>query len=134
MNHQRLVLGQRPVRVVVENIRIAAHRLAECLVGGGQLIAVRQVALAPVGEQPGGVLDETCDPRQALLEGRRVKGLWLGIGADSLDAQLGRHFAAPVKKGLAHDQGVGRAFHFQPVARLRFAAEDDVEIALVIDL
>ncbi|MNP74519.1 hypothetical protein D3C76_1714100 [compost metagenome] len=68
------------------------------------------------------------------MERRRVKGLWLGIGADAFNAQLGRHFAATVQKRLADDQGVGGAFHFQPVARLRFAAEDDFEVALVIEL
>ncbi|VVN76023.1 hypothetical protein PS685_05303 [Pseudomonas fluorescens] len=68
-----------------------------------------------------------------MLEGRRIKGLWLGIGTHALNAQLGRRFNPTVEKRLAHDQGVGGVFHFQPVARFRLAAEDDFEVALGID-
>ncbi|MCY1182979.1 hypothetical protein D9M73_235640 [compost metagenome] len=50
LDQQCLVISQSPVRVVIENVRVAPHRLAQCLVGGGQLIGVLLITLSPVGE------------------------------------------------------------------------------------
>ncbi|CAD5378346.1 hypothetical protein OF001_U30147 [Pseudomonas sp. OF001] len=134
-DQQRLVVGQVPVAVVVEDVRIAAHRLAQRLVGRRQLVRMRLVALGPVGEQPRGVLDEAGDPAQALLQTLSIQRVRLLLAVQRLDAQLGGLLGAAVEEGLAHDKRVARRFQPQPVAAgRRLLAQDQLEAAVGLQL
>ncbi|MCY1426815.1 hypothetical protein D9M71_426440 [compost metagenome] len=131
LDQQRLVVGQRPVGVVVVDVRIAADRLAQRLVRRWQMVGVSLVALGPVGEQPRGVLDEAGDPPEALVQALGTERLGLLVAVQALDTQLRRLFTGTVEEGLADDQRIARRLQAQPVAlRRRLLAEDELEAAI----
>ena len=137
LDEQRFALRQRPVAVVVDDVRVAARGEGYLRVEHGQRIGVLAEAAGPVGEQHRGAGHQRAGGLQALVDlfGSERRGALVLIGAiDSLDAQVRGFFGQSVEEGLAHDQGTAPWRHGQPVPVMGPAADSQFEVVVRADL